>query len=96
MALVTMHTTRWCPYCIAARRLLNAEGVPFDVIDVSASAALRREMERQSGRHTVPQIWIGSRHVGGFDDLEQLQSEGLLRQWLDSAAQERLTNKANH
>jgi glutaredoxin 3 len=73
-----MYATRWCPYCVAARGLLAALGVRFEEIDVGGDPALRARMERESGRHTVPQIWIGERHVGGFDDLDALHRRGLL------------------
>jgi glutaredoxin 3 len=79
-----MYTTPWCPYCIAARRLLDALGVRYEDVDVSADRALRVDMERRSGRQTVPQIWIGSRHVGGFDDMNALHQRGLLLPLLDA------------
>jgi glutaredoxin 3 len=85
-APVRMYTTRWCPYCIAARRLFEALGVPFEDIDVGADPALRAEMEARSGRRTVPQIWIGARHVGGFDDVDALHARGLLMPLLDSGS----------
>jgi glutaredoxin 3 len=73
-----MYTTRWCPYCIAARRLFDSLGVAYQDIDVGGDPGLRAEMERRSGRHTVPQIWIGDRHVGGFDDVNALHARGQL------------------
>jgi glutaredoxin 3 len=88
-AMVRMYTTRWCPYCIAARRLLDSLGIAYEDIDVGAAPGLRSEMERLSRRHTVPQIWIGSRHVGGFDDLDALHGAGELTQWFDAAVRER-------
>jgi glutaredoxin 3 len=81
-----MFATRWCPYCIAARDLLGSLGVPFEEIDVTGNRELRNEMERASGRQTVPQIWIGERHVGGFDDLDALHRRGLLLPLLDEAS----------
>jgi glutaredoxin 3 len=82
MAEVVIYSTPWCPYCIRAKRLLADKGVAFTDIDVSADPALRREMTARSGRQTVPQIWIGDRHVGGCDDLytleRQRQLDGLL------------------
>ena len=85
MNRVRMYATRWCPYCVAARRLLTRLGVSAEEIDVGANPELRREMERLSGRHTVPQIWIGERHVGGFDDLDELYRRGLLTSWLEES-----------
>lgn len=92
MPLVTMYVTRWCPYCIEARRLLDGLGVEHVDIDVGADWALRADMERLSGRRTVPQIWVGDRHVGGCDDLMELHGRGLLTQWLDEASREQLNN----
>jgi len=86
-AAVRMYTTRWCPYCIAARRLFDALGVSYEDTDVSADPALRTEMERRSGRHTVPQIWIGDRHMGGFDDVNALHARGQLISLLGNAGQ---------
>jgi glutaredoxin 3 len=63
MATVVMYTTPWCPYCIRARGLLDDKGVAYTDINVSGDASLRDEMERKSGRHTVPQIWINDQHV---------------------------------
>jgi glutaredoxin 3 len=78
MAKVVMYTTPWCPYCIRARGLLDDKGVAYTDINVSGNAALRDEMERKSGRHTVPQIWIDDRHVGGCTDLMALERSGKL------------------
>ncbi|MCG8316219.1 MAG: glutaredoxin 3 [Pseudomonadales bacterium] len=78
MAQVTIYVTPYCPYCIRARHLLDAKGADFHVIDVSRNPALRAEMERKSKRHTVPQIWIGDRHIGGCDDLMMLERSGEL------------------
>jgi glutaredoxin 3 len=75
---VTIYTTRTCPYCIAAKRLLDRKGVKYDEIVVDGNFALRAEMEQRSGRYTVPQIWIGEEHVGGCDDLHALERAGRL------------------
>jgi glutaredoxin 3 len=77
-ALVRLYGTRFCPYCTAARRLLADRGIAFDDIAVDGNPELRATMERESGRRTVPQIWIGRRHVGGFDDLNALDRSGQL------------------
>ena len=61
-----------------ARRLLESKGVPFEEIDVEAQPEQREEMIRRSGRRTVPQIFIGERHIGGCDDLHALDAEGRL------------------
>jgi len=76
-AKVVMYTTGWCPYCGRARRLLEDKGVPISEIDVEARPEARAEMMRRSGgRGTVPQIFIGDRHVGGCDDLLALEAAG--------------------
>ncbi|SMH45240.1 glutaredoxin 3 [Maritimibacter sp. HL-12] len=78
MQPVTIYTTPYCGFCIAAKRLLNKKGVEFNEIDVSHHPELRQEMMQKSGRHTVPQIWIGEVHVGGFDDMHDLDMRGKL------------------
>ena len=82
---VTMYTTRFCPFCIRARQLLEHKQVAFRDIPVDGDPELRREMMAASGRHTVPQIWIGDQHVGGFDDLAALERAGQLDAMLESA-----------
>ena len=79
---VVMYRTSWCPYCDSARALLEAKGVPFEEIDVEAQPEQREEMIRRSGRRTVPQIFIGERHIGGSDDLHALDAAGGLDQLL--------------
>lgn len=79
MAPVEIYTTMFCPYCLAAKRLLKNKGVNFTEIDVTMSSAKRDAMtERAGGRRTVPQIFIGEHHVGGSDDLRALESRGEL------------------
>ena len=74
-----MYVTGSCPYCIAAERLLVGKGVAdIDKIRVDLEPQRRAEMMQKSGRRTVPQIWIGDRHVGGCDDLEALEHAGRL------------------
>ena len=75
---VTVYSTRFCPYCIAARRLLEGKGVAYREIAVDGDADLRAEMTARAGRRTVPQIWIGDEHVGGFDELAALDRAGRL------------------
>jgi glutaredoxin 3 len=75
-ARVTMYLTQWCPYCQRARALFKAKGTSVDEIDVEAEPARRNEMVARSGRRTVPQIFIGERHVGGSDDLHALNAAG--------------------
>ncbi len=77
MAEVVIYTTRYCPYCVSAKGLLGRKGVSFTEIDVSGDRQARQQMtERAQGRTTVPQIFIGATHVGGCDDLYELDQAG--------------------
>lgn len=73
-----MYATAACPFCQSAERLLLAKGASIDKIRVDLEPERRAEMQKKSGRRTVPQIWIGSRHIGGCDDLYALEREGKL------------------
>lgn len=75
---IVMYSTRYCPYCIRARGLFGAKGWEFHEIAVDMSPEKRAEMTARAGRHTVPQIWIGDKHVGGCDDLFRLDVTGQL------------------
>jgi len=84
MQPVTIYTKPFCGYCHAAKRLLAQKGVEFTEIDISGNPELRREMiQKANGRTTVPQIWIGATHVGGFDDIDALEARGRLDQLLE-------------
>ena len=79
MAPVAIYTTALCPYCHMAKQLLQRKKVAFTEIDVTGKPTLRDEMRRKAGgRNTVPQIWIGTKHVGGCDDLHALDHQGRL------------------
>jgi glutaredoxin 3 len=78
MSEVTLYTTNTCPYCAAAKSLLKAKGVSYKEISVQTSVEQRTIMMERSGRRTVPQIFIGERHIGGFDDMALLQQRGEL------------------
>lgn len=79
MARVVMYATGGCPYCHAAERLLAKKGVhDLEKVRVDIETQRRQEMVQRSGRRTVPQIWIGERHVGGCDDLYELEADGAL------------------
>ncbi|SDI38080.1 glutaredoxin 3 [Pseudomonas panipatensis] len=78
MQAVLIYTTAWCPYCTRAKALLEKKGVVYEEIPVDGNADLRAEMTRKAGRTSVPQIWIGSTHVGGCDDLYALERAGKL------------------
>ncbi len=85
MAAVLMYCTTACPYCQAAERLLADKGVTdLTRIRVDLEPSRRAEMDKKSGRRTVPQIWIGDRHVGGYDDLFELERAGELDALLQS------------
>jgi glutaredoxin 3 len=79
MAAIDIYTIAYCPYCFDAKELLSRKGVSFHEIDVSANRDKRKEMiARANGRSTFPQIFIGSTHVGGCDDLYALEDAGRL------------------
>ncbi len=79
MAEVIVYATKFCPYCVSAKKLLRRKGVQFTEIDVTFNQALREEMTRKAnGRHTVPQIFINGQHIGGCDDLYALDKAGRL------------------
>lgn len=82
---IKMYSTRFCPYCMRARSLLDGKKVDYEDIAVDGLPDVRREMIELSGQHTVPQIWIGERHVGGFDDLYLLERQGQLDKLLSAA-----------
>jgi len=73
---VVMYATSWCPYCERARQLLGRKGVALEEIDIETVPAARTEMMSRSGRVTVPQIFVGEMHVGGCDDLLDLDARG--------------------
>jgi thioredoxin reductase (NADPH) len=86
MAKIVMYTKSWCPYCDRAKSLLTAKGQTWQEIDVEAQPEKRDEMVRRAQRTTVPQIFIGDVHVGGFDDLAALERAGKLDALLGSVA----------
>jgi glutaredoxin 3 len=81
-----MYATGWCPYCSRARNLLQDKGVAWREIDIDESPGARAEMRERSRRTSVPQIFIGERHVGGFDDLRALDDAGGLDPLLEHVA----------
>jgi len=77
MASVTIYTTRQCVFCIRAKDYLRSRGVPYDEVDVTGDEEARaRLVERANGQRTVPQIFVGEVHVGGYTDLVQLDRQG--------------------
>ena len=84
MKAVRVYSTHFCPYCVMAKRLLQGKGVRFEEIRVDEDQTRREEMMRISGRRTVPQIFVGETHVGGFDDLSAMDRAGKLDPLLQS------------
>lgn len=83
---VVIYTTMFCPYCHAAKALLGQKGVSYDEIKVDGDRAGRRAMsERAGGRTSVPQIFINGQHVGGYDELHALDTDGKLDPMLTTA-----------
>lgn len=75
---VVMYSTRFCGYCLRARQLLARKGVEFEDIQIDLDWRKRSEMEQRSHRYTVPQIFIGERHIGGYDEMTALERQGKL------------------
>lgn len=85
MPSITIYTKGWCPYCSAAKRLLDEKGASFTEIDIEKTPEARAEMiQKAGGRTTVPQIFIGDRHVGGCDDIHALDDKGQLEPLLQA------------
>ena len=85
-AKVLMYTTAVCPYCQMAERLLRSKGVDIEKVRIDLEPARRAEMMEKTGRRTVPQIYIGETHVGGYDDLAALERAGRLDPLLNAQA----------
>lgn len=86
MNQVVLYTSSSCGYCVQAKRLLARHGVLPSEIGIDADDAKRSEMMARSGRRTVPQIFIGAQHIGGFDELAVLERDGKLEALLSAAA----------
>jgi glutaredoxin 3 len=85
MPAITIYTKSWCPYCSAAKKLLSEKGAAFTEIDIEKKPEARAEMiQKAKGRSTVPQIFIGEKHVGGCDDLYDLDDRGQLEPLLQA------------
>ena len=84
MSTVRVYLTTWCGYCRMAKRLLKSRGIPFEEINLDGDGAARRDLAAQTGQRTVPQIFIGDTHVGGFDDLNALDRRGELQPLLEA------------
>lgn len=83
MKKVIVYKTPHCPYCVRATELLTSKNIPFETVDVSVSADLMKKMIEKSQRKTVPQIFIGDYHVGGYTDLAELSNQGKLESLLN-------------
>jgi glutaredoxin 3 len=78
MKEVTIYTTKVCPYCIRALRLLSRKEIPYKNIDVNKNQELFEKIKKKTGSDTVPQIFIGEEFIGGYDEMKQLKKEGKL------------------
>ena len=78
MSAITIYTTPTCPYCLAAKALLKKKGLSYEEINVQGDRATALALMERTGRRTVPQVFIGETHVGGFDDLNALETAGNL------------------
>jgi glutaredoxin 3 len=84
MAHVRIYTTDYCSYCNAAKRFLSERKVTFEEIDVTGDDAARTDLSARTGQRTVPQIFVGSTHVGGYTDMVALDRAGKLQPLLDA------------
>ncbi len=82
MKNITVYSTRICPYCVAAKRLLKQKGLEYKEIMIDQDMPQRQIMMQKSGRTSVPQIFINDKHIGGFDDLNAMNRSGKLDQLL--------------
>ena len=82
---ILMYSTRWCPFCVMAKRLLAAKGVAVEEVAVDSDPVRRIEMVQRTGRRTVPQIFIGETHIGGFEEMAELDHKGELDPLLTEA-----------
>lgn len=82
---IRMYSSRYCPFCVRAKLILEQKGLCFEEIIVDQHPELRRQMVEESGARTVPQIWIGEEHIGGCQELMAIESSGSLDELLKSA-----------
>jgi glutaredoxin 3 len=87
MSKVLMYTTAICPYCVAAKNFLKSRGASYSEIRIDLDAAARSEMMEKTKRTSVPQIFIGDTHVGGYDDMVALDRAGGLKPLLESVSE---------
>jgi glutaredoxin 3 len=96
MPEVRVYTTRFCAYCVAAKRLLGARHIAYDEIDVTRDDASRAWLVEKTGRKTVPQIFVGARAIGGYQELVALDRSGRLAAMLHELSQETLQEKSRN
>ena len=77
-AEITVYYAPFCPYCGWAKQLLKSKNVEFNMVNVNDATEIRQEMEQRSGRTSVPQIFVGETHVGGYDDMAEMDDKGEL------------------
>jgi glutaredoxin 3 len=78
MRKVEIYTTKWCPYCHAAKALFEEKGVPYEEVDAGDPETRRAMIQRAHGRRTVPQVFVGDQHLGGYREVVMLESDGRL------------------
>jgi glutaredoxin 3 len=83
---IVIHGTQYCGYCRSAERLLKQRQIDFEYVDVSGNREARHALYRKTGRTSVPQIWIGERWIGGFDELEALDESGELARLISASS----------
>ena len=88
MTHIEIYTKNWCPFCHRAKALLHSQDLSFEEIDVTTDAEREQEMVLRSERRSVPQIFIGTRHIGGFDDLSALHDSGELYRIIEAEQRE--------
>ena len=88
MTHIEIYTKDWCPFCHRAKALLRSQDLSFEEIDVTIDAEREQEMVLRSERRSVPQIFIGTRHIGGFDDLSALHDSGELYRIIEAEQRE--------
>lgn len=83
---VKIYSSRYCGFCIRAKRLLGSKNVAYNEVSVDGDQAARQDLAKRTGQRTVPQIWIGDQHIGGCDDLFALERSGKLDRMLEALA----------
>jgi glutaredoxin 3 len=78
MPKIEIYTTHWCPYCHAAKSLLDEKGVPYEEVDAQDPETRMAMIQRAHGRRTVPQIFVGDKHLGGYSEITMLERDGKL------------------